>query len=501
MRGPRFPTSASAKWYEARTNHFLLTINESKEKAKAFAERLERFDGALRRLYGVADDPDQHLRPLAIYAFRDRLFLDTCNCTAVLGYYQPHVKQSLIVSLYMPEADAKAPIGGWSSQTLLLHEYSHHFAFNNFPIAYPKWFTEGFAEFNATAGFEPDGSVIIGYPANYRAEAIFHSDLSLYDIFDSNSSNITAYNLDSFYGRAWLLTHYLMLNHSREGQLARYMDLVNRGNTPLHAAQIAFGDLKTLDRELKAYSHKIAAQLKIPPSATPITVTLRDLSPGEAAMIPPYARMRSGIPQGHELGVALEARGIAHRYPDDPRVQAELAEIEYATDRPERASEAADAALHLAPGNVDALVVKGMAATEQLSEAKSTDAAAWQEARQWFLKANHAEPNDVMPLFEYYASFVREGSTPSPGAVQGLMRAAVLAPEAAPVRLLLARQDLVSDDARTARSLLEPLAFSPHAPRADNVPLDVIQLIDARQTEKAKELITTKIKEDLQKSD
>ena len=63
------PTSANATWYEARTDHFVLTIDDTQENARSFAERLERFDAALRRLYAVKDDPDQHLRPLAVYAF------------------------------------------------------------------------------------------------------------------------------------------------------------------------------------------------------------------------------------------------------------------------------------------------------------------------------------------------------------------------------------------------------------------------------------------------
>ncbi len=75
----------------------------------------------------------------------------------MLGYYRPRVEGSFIVSLHMPEMDRKTKTGWWSSQTLLLHEYSHHFAYSSFPIAYPYWFSEGFAEFNANASFEPTG--------------------------------------------------------------------------------------------------------------------------------------------------------------------------------------------------------------------------------------------------------------------------------------------------------------------------------------------------------
>ena len=494
------PATAHAEWLEARTDHFVLTINDTQENARRFAERLERFDGAIRRLYGVADDPDQHLRPLAIYALSDRLFQDTCACSLAVGYYESHIKQSVIFTLHMPVADRKAPIGGWSSQMVLLHEYSHHFAFNNFPIAYPKWFSEGFAEFNATAGFEPDGSVVIGYPANYRAEAIFNGGLSLYQLFEPERAGLSVYNIDAFYGRGWLLTHYLMLSRPRAGQLSRYLDLVNRGNSGMQAAKLAFGDLKALNKELSAYSHQLAPQLRISPGRKAITVTMRQLSPGEAAMIPVYARMRSGIPGGQGAGLAQKAAGIARRYPNDPAVQSEWAEIEYAAGRLAKALEAADTALRLNPQSVDALVVKGTVTSDVLFKAKSRDHNDWQGARDWLLKANRADPNAVMPLFQYYSTFLREGVSPSAGAVKGLMRAAVLAPESSSVRALVAREMLLTGDAASARALLQPLAFAPHTQRDDNLPLQLIQLIDARRIEDAKQLVMSKTDEDPKKS-
>src|SRR5439155_10768044 len=106
-------------------------------------------------------------------------------------------------------------------------EYSHHFAFSNFPIAYPKWFSEGFAEFNATAEFAPDGSVLIGYPADYRAAAILQGRVSVWDLFDADETGVPLSYIDAFYGKGWLLTHYLMLSRNRQGQLARYLDIIN----------------------------------------------------------------------------------------------------------------------------------------------------------------------------------------------------------------------------------------------------------------------------------
>jgi tetratricopeptide (TPR) repeat protein len=495
------PVSANATWFEARTDHFVLTIDDTPENARAFAEKLERFDAALRRLYAVQDNPDQHLRPLAVYAFEDGLFHKTCDCEGVLGYYQARVRQSVIFTAHMPEIDKKMKIGGWSSQSVLLHEYGHHFTFSNFPIAYPKWFSEGFAEFNATAEFAPDGSVLIGYPANYRAEAIHDRSVSVWDLFDADSGDIPWGYLDGFYGKGWLLTHYLMLSHNREGQLAKYLDLINHGQSGRDAAKLAFGDLNALNTELFDYSkHGLAPRLRIPPSSQPLNVSMRQLSPGEVAMLPTYAAVRSGATKDAGRRLATDAEAVAKRYPDDPTVQSEWAEVEYRTDRSAIALQAADAALRIKPQIVDALVIKGMVAADVLRKAGSKDTAAWDAARGWFLNANHADPNAVMPLYEYYETFVSQGVTPPDSAVKALMRAQVLAPESSILRAALARQMLLNGDSKAARSLLAPLAYSPHATDAKDVPLQVMKLIDAGKTEEATQLLSDKIKDDAAKA-
>ncbi len=489
-------TSARAEWRQARTDHFVLTIDDSEEGARDFATRLERFDGAMRRLYGVADGPDLHARPIAINAFKPDLFNQVCRCPGVLGFYQQRVEGSLIYSVHMPEVDRKSKTGWWSSQTVLLHEYSHHFAFSSFPIAYPYWFSEGFAEFNANASFEDDGSTVVGYPANYRAESLQNGNrLSPKQLFDPHRYGFGE-NIDLVYGRGWLLTHHLMLNPHRGGQLGAYLATMNKGKPSLVAAESAFGDLKALDKELDTYRRgRLASPLRVAAAAAPVGVTMTTLTPGQAAMLPVHALMTNGVAKGHRLGVAMRAAKVAARHPEDAVVQAQRAEVEYHAGRLDQADAAANAALKLRPDLVDALVRKGMIAVRRARDAKAADpaagakgidSAAWTAARAWFLKANRANPNAVMPLYLYYTSFAQAQAKPTPGAIKGLMRAEVLAPESSEVRTALARQMLIDGDAATARALLQPIAFAPHRRRTENVPRQIVDLIDAGRIEDAK---------------
>jgi hypothetical protein len=141
-----------------------------------------------------------------------------------------------------------------------------------------------------------------------------------------------------------------------------------------------------------------------------------------------------------------------------------------------------------------------MVALNILYKSGSKDHSAWQAARAWFLNANHTDPNSVIPLYEYYSSFVLEGVQPTDGAVKALMRAEVLAPESPNVRGLLARHMLMGGDTAAARALLAPLAYTPHAARSENLPLQLIQMIDAGKIAEAKQLVVTKEKEEAAKA-
>lgn len=479
----------AAEWREARTDHFILKIDDSEEGAREFATKLERFDSALRRLYDVPDTPERRLRPLEIYAFKPDLFMEVTKRSGILGYYRPEVGHSFIFSAHLPGMDKKAKAGWWSSQNVLLHEYSHYFAYSSFPIAYPYWFSEGFAEFNGTATFEPDGSIIVGRPANNRAEGLRSGNrLPPKELFEPERYGVT--DVDLIYGRGWLLTHYLMLDRQRRPQLAAYLTGINKGKSGLEAAREAFGDLNQLNRALDAYMRgTLLPPLRIAPEPEAPKVTVRTLSRGEAAMVPIQAALMNGVDKWNRLGYAIDAGKIARRYPDDPEVLAEWADAELSAERFDVADKAADAALALQPHHVDALLTKGVAALMRAKKAKATDPAVWAAARSWLVKANRADPNAVLPLFLYYQSFLVAKAKPTPDAVKGLMRAEALAPDSGDVRLVLARQMLIDGEVPAARTLLQPVAYAPHTVGKENLPRKVLELIDAGKIADAKAAI------------
>ena len=470
-------SSARAEWLEARSRHFVLYADTGEAAIRRQSEALERLDGGLRRFMNVADEPDIASRKLTVFLVDDRDIARLCRCTNVGGFYVSRVSGSLAFS----------GKGGWTDaanngRLVLFHEYAHHFLLGSYNLAFPSWYSEGFAEFASTMRINPDAAVI-GYPAQHRAYSLVQGQrFSTEQLFDPTlrARLRSMEQIDAFYGRGWLLTHFISFNPTRASQFSTYIAALNKGVPGIAAAQQAFGDLKMMNDQVSAY----LARRTLPgmtlryADATLPPVSVRKLSAGEAALID--LRMESVRGVNREAGVKLYARAapIAARYPDEPRVQGWLAEMAYDAGRDD-ASEAASArAIARDPKSMQALLYRGMVQLRRLGQAKSTDAAAWDAARRSIIAANRSDPDDARPLWLFWQSFAMEGRKHRPSAITGLLRAQELAPQDEGVRFAAAMARLEANQLAEAKSLLRPLAYDPHA-GPDNAAGRMIAALDA----------------------
>lgn len=484
------PQPASAAWHEASSDHFIVYSDTTPEQLQTFASRLERFDAALRHVFMPKAPADQGRRSnrLRIYVLENAAAvrrLCRSSCRDVLGFYRPRIGGSVAYTARRVGDGSKFDL---DAETVLFHEYAHHFMYANFNSAYPAWYSEGFAEFNSTARFERDGGVGIGAPAFHRAyELTYGTDLPVEQLLESGpvrKNDVT----QGLYARGWLLTHYLTFDKDRRGQLDRYIRAVNAGTPNSDAARAAFGDLRQLDRELDRYQNSRRMNYAVVPASklTVGNVAIRRLSPGEAAMIPVYTRSTRGVSTDEAKALLPEARRIAAGFPADPVVQAQLAEAEHDAGNLNEADAAADRALAADPNHSRALLYKGIVQADRAADAASSDAAtAWRAARSWFLKANKVDPDAAEPLFHFYNSFARSGVRPTRNAVLGLHRAFQLAPEDSNLRLTVAFQAIEDKDAALARRALAPLAFDPHGGGLRDYAAKAVALIDAGKLDDA----------------
>jgi cytochrome c-type biogenesis protein CcmH/NrfG len=457
---------ALADWHEASSDHFVIYAEESEKDIRKYSDRLERYYSAMSAIL-----PSRKVKPspsnrVTIYVVGNerivrKLYGSGSDSRYIRGFYVPHAGGSLAI---IPPIDA----GGRNasqSELVLLHEYAHHFMSENATYMVPRWYGEGFAEFFATAKFEADGAVGLGLPAQHRAYELFEArDVSLERMLDSKQYAAWKSKIyDNFYARSWLLFHYLFTGQDRLAQLADYLNRLNKGEAELSAATAAFGDLKALEKALDVYARSRSWQyIKVPPDRLTVgQITVRRLSEAEGASMPIRIRSKRGVTQETAAEVVLEAREVAAKYPDEPAVQAALAEAELDAGDNEAAIRAADKALTKAPDNMTALIQKGYALTRIATQTKTDDA--WRAARRHFVSVNRVENDHPIPLIQYYLGFVQQGKEPTESALDGLEWALELAPYDPNVRMMVASRQMRDKRFAEAIRTIRPLAYSPHA--------------------------------------
>ena len=478
---------ARAEWWEAKTDHFIVYSQSSAKDARAYTERLERFDLALRSLQGIgADEEMSDSRRLTVFRFGDIDDIGRLHGSqGVAGFYMPRASGPVA---FVP---AKKEIGRTSlykenpldAETVFFHEYGHHFMFRHFTAAYPSWYVEAFAEINSTIELRDDGSFELGSPPQIRANALMGGlNYSIKRmLLSSHKPDFT-----DVYGRytyGWLLMHYLTFDPSRKGQLQNYLKLINAGTDASTAARQAFGDLDALESDVSRYKSKnrYPGAVVRPGNFRKPQVAMRRLGPDEEAIMRIRVRSERGVSKKTAKDVAADARAVAARYPGSLPVLLVLVEAEHDADRLDEAERAADAALAINPNSVKALLYKGMI---YLKRGK-TNPAHYATARTWLAKANRADLGHPSPLFYFYETYRRAGVPAPATAVKGLEFAYELAPYDAELRVLVARQLLIDRRAALARQVLLPLALSPHESKRAKALNEVAEAIEGGKVPEA----------------
>lgn len=461
------PGAARAEWLQASSAHFVVYANDSERDIRKFSDQLERYHAAMAALTNARAGVPSPSNRVTVYVASGesevrRLYGE--GSKYVGGFYLPRAGGSLAIVPRVTTGTTDLEF----SMIVLLHEYAHHFMISTSRFPMPRWYSEGGAEFFASAGFPSKGGINIGRPAMHRAAELllpgFARDVKAADLLDPPAAGTKARSgYDAFYGKSWLLFHYLTFNKEREGQLTRYLALMTQGKNSREAGLEAFGDFNQLERELDAYlSGSRMTMISLPPAMVPTgPVEIRRLPPGEAAMMPVRIRSRRGVDEAQAKTLLSEARAVAARFPDDPAVFSALAEAEHDAGNDKEAIAAADAALAKDPSQVNAYIQRGLALFRLAADA-SDEAAAYGRARAAFVALNRRENDHPLPLIYYYRSFVEQGKQPTELALQGLARAVELAPFDLGLRMTLAIEQIRHRQVVQARSNLGPIAYNPH---------------------------------------
>ncbi|MBO9516313.1 MAG: hypothetical protein J7549_19535 [Variovorax sp.] len=464
---------AHADWQKATNEHFVFYADMKPERLQQLADRLERFDAAMRLITQARET-----RPVTIYMVRN---MDEVERLAgqhgVGGFYRGDAQEPLIVVPARTEEGLER--FDFDEMSVLQHEYAHHMLLSNLDKFLPAWATEGMAEFFSTAAHNRDGTLVLGATPTIRGfDLMLGNRWTARELLMSETRRVPSNDIGQRYARGWLLVHYLLLSGERSGQYGAYIDALNAGTPTEAAATQVFGDLGDLESDMQRYlKRRNYRGLELGPDQLkdlkPVAVA--PLAPGAAAIMPYRITSAIGVDQTTAGPLAAKAAPVAARYPDDPFVQRALAEMQYDAENLDETIAAADRAVAAEPGNVMAMVYHGRAVATRAKEQDSSEL--WREARSWFLRANRTDPNHPQPFISYYDSFGAAGEMPNESAKTGLRRALVLTPQDDSLHLRLAVLMLREGHLQDARKQLAPAAFDPHAGET-NPARDAVRMID-----------------------
>ncbi len=473
---------AAAEWHKAESDRFVIYADSRAEDLAEFAQMLERYHVAMELESGrqvPVPSPSNRLTIYLVGSIEEVRAIYGAPRSSVGGFYIPRANGSVAFS---PNIRIRAADGGRGEigtrrkrgtdtaalpreMGVLLHEYGHHFLIGSARHAMPRWLSEGAAEYFSSARFNPDGSVDLGLPNNERAWEISQAaPVSVIELLDYETySKDRSKRYDAYYGRSWLLFHYLRFNPQRAGQLVRYWQAVASGTDSLTAGQQIFGDLAVLERELNAYSRQrsMAGMRFAAESIRTGAVKVAPISQGHTAMMPVIMRSERGVNKDQAAGLVIKAREIAARFPGDAAVLAALAEAEYDAGNDDAAIAAADAALAADRMMLDAYVQKGYALFRK-AEVADDKGSAFAAAMRPFEALNAIESDHTQPLIHYYRSYTKRGVAPPDGARHALERASELAPFDQMLAIEVALLKASEGENSVARFMLAPVAADPH---------------------------------------
>lgn len=444
---------ARAAWYRAETPAFIVYGQASASQVMAVTAQLAAFDQLLRQLTGTG-----------AYAARARVSIylvsDAGAFERLLGRGGPafdgfYTATPNAIAAFVDTSDAAHAT---RAQTVLFHEYAHHFLFAQQHGSYPAWYIEGLASYWETARFSKNKARYGDYDAKRARVMMLAQWMPMARVLGADWSSLPGYETPLFYAQSWIAVHYFASDPARALALAHYLAAVAAGVPSGAAFGQAFGyPVERLDKILIDYvMGRALVPTEIAFVPTTLEVRVARLEPVADALLMPEAMLDIGAAPDAAAALLDSIRMIAARNPEDRTAQIVLAtaEIRLGGSPSVRAQGRArvESLLLASPDNVPLLMLLG---TAQLL--------AGQPALAALERAAALRGDDYRTLF-----LLALAQPPGAGSARRtlLLRANALAPQVEAVALAAAQAQAESGDYAAARAMLEPVANNPHGGRA-----------------------------------
>jgi len=444
------PSAAHAEWLKAESERFVVYSQGRERDLTDLVQKLETYDRLLRLKMGLPTD-QAPLRKLPIY------LVDGAGLSRVY----PGIGDTIAGFYAAREEDIFAVVKrGVMGDDVLLHEYAHHFMYQNFPYSYPAWFVEGFAEYFGTVDIR-DGKIFVGKFNEERGYWLIDGSwLTMRDLLAKRSGEVRRRN-QTYYPMAWLLTHWFLGDDTRSPMLNAYLRDVGSGTDSVAAMQTATGlSLEQLKQTLRRYMNRIPySAMDNPFPAAPVQITHL---PPEADDLLLLTLRLTGVPSGRGPATLAEARRLAERYPDSVDAQVARGHAGIHLDDRDAGEAALRRALEIDPDNVPALQFLASSHLERSREDGADARTLRGQARALLGRAYRVDDANYRTFLLLAQAGERGPNYPSENDIVTRELALQLAPQLASARLLTAEIYLDAGRREDAIRVIEPLANSPH---------------------------------------
>lgn len=456
--GTLAPSTAQARWMEARSANFIVTSEGSEADLRESATLLENYDRLLRSLTGTSAPPSP--APLKVYLVGSagKLRQVVRLPEGALGVYMARVGGTAALAV-------RGNRPGLGGEEVLLHEYAHHFMTRYYPAAYPAWYSEGFAEYVMTARFLSD-RIEIGRPNPGRAAYLLQGTwLPVERIFTSGRRGLSTAQLPQFYAQSWLIVHYLFAAPERRAALTRYLADLHRGVAEPAAFRSAFGkDHVAFDADLKRYRNGGIGFGAMGRDQGPLpAIAVRTLPVSADDLLLRQVALNLGIPDPAVEAETLTAiRTAAARYPGDAYAQRVLGRAEIGSGDRAAGIAIIDSLIAKTPPDPELFYYRGIADFFTGRRDDSRRAELYATAHGWFAKAVAADPAYYTALYRLALTTPNAGAAQSEQVVSELQTAHKLAPLVGDIAIDAATALVEHHRYVEATAAILPIAASPH---------------------------------------
>jgi len=463
-----FSSIAEAKWHNARSEHFDVYSAGKLKQTRSFVEKLEKFDILLRLMTGTKSEASARRFKVILVTNQDMVGrIKGGESKNIAGFYKVIPSEAIAV---VPRRASNTSRFALDPETILFHEYAHHFMLQYFPSAYPSWYVEGFAEFFAATDFKANGSVVTGKVAVHRLPSLqFNGPMDLDTLFFQKPNLKKRRETALFYATAWLLTHYLRDNDERARQFQTYLVALNSGQTNQVAAEQNFvGGLDALNSELKRYWNKeklFASQLDLPIFKKKPDVQINALPADRDALFDQEIELIGVLSDSDKTRMHKAILTAEQEFPQSGHPALLMARLLYRDGKLDQAKTSIAKAIERAPNSAQAHIMQAkiLMRLAVRKDAKEARTSLMKAALKSISIANRADIGNPEPFYLYYQYRKREGKEINELTMQGLDQAFQFLPQYALYRLSFAQELARKEEFMFAAGILKPLAFAAHS--------------------------------------